>query len=274
MPIGRVSAARRQMAHPVAGARSGLAWAAPERPGSERLGSEPRGLDQPGSKRSVRRADHVSVSKRWIGAIAGLIGLGGVALVGALHPLPAAGSNPSPAPSGLGLTAGSVWQSGPSMGFDLMDVGVKCVIVLALLFVTLKFLGRLQGPGARQAGRLQVLESRPLAAKASLHLVAVGDRRLIVGLTPSGMVALADLDAAELDAAELAAAEVADAEPDDADHLAARRDVVDARRRRANQRPAAASVSAPSLASVSGSLSSSLSGVTGRVVSLLGGRTR
>ena len=58
-------------------------------------------------------------------------------------------------------------------------------------------------PEARRHGS-NVLESRTLASKASLHLVAVGDRRLVVGLTPSGMVALAELDAAELEDARTA----------------------------------------------------------------------
>jgi hypothetical protein len=59
---------------------------------------------------------------------------------------------------------------------------------------------------AKRGGRLEVLESRALAPKASLHLVAIGDRRLVVGLTPSGMVSLAELDAAELDTDEVGAA--------------------------------------------------------------------
>ena len=48
------------------------------------------------------------------------------------------------------------------------------------------------------------IPARPLAPKASLHLVAIGDRRLVVGLTPSGMVSLAELDASELEADALA----------------------------------------------------------------------
>lgn len=88
---------------------------------------------------------------------------------------------------------------------DLIDLATKCVIVVALLLITLRVLGRLQSAGPRRAGRLQVLESRSLAAKASLHLVAVGDRRLVVGLTPNGMVSLAELKAEDLEAADFAA---------------------------------------------------------------------
>ena len=96
---------------------------------------------------------------------------------------------------------------------DLIDLGFKSLIVLVLLLVTLRVLGRMQAAAPKRQGRLQVLESRSLASKASLHLVAVGDRRLVVGLTPSGMVSLAELKADELEAgdfaAELAAQQVA-----------------------------------------------------------------
>jgi len=88
---------------------------------------------------------------------------------------------------------------------DLIDLATKLVIVLALLFVTLRVLGRMQATGARRGGRLQVLESRSLGAKASVHLVSVGDRRLVVGLTSNGMVSLAELKAEELEAADFAA---------------------------------------------------------------------
>jgi flagellar biosynthetic protein FliO len=88
---------------------------------------------------------------------------------------------------------------------DLIDLATKCLIVLALLFVTLRVLGRMQATGVRRGSRLQVLESRSLGAKASLHLVSVGDRRLVVGLTPNGLVSLAELKAAELEAADFAA---------------------------------------------------------------------
>jgi len=88
---------------------------------------------------------------------------------------------------------------------DLIDLATKCIVVLALLFITLRVLGRMQAAGPKRGGRLEVLETRSLAPKASLHLVAVGDRRLVVGLTPNGMVSLAELKAEELEAADFAA---------------------------------------------------------------------
>jgi flagellar biosynthetic protein FliO len=80
-----------------------------------------------------------------------------------------------------------------------MDLITKGTIVLGLLFITLRVLGRFGGGTMKRGGKMQVLESRTLAPKASLHLVAIGDRRLVVGLTPSGMVSLAELDASELE---------------------------------------------------------------------------
>lgn len=110
----------------------------------------------------------------------------------------AATNAPMPASSPAASQLGAAW--GGSGGIDVVDLITKGGLVLVLLFITLRVLGRAQrGGGTRRTGRLNVLESRTLASKASLHLIAVGDRRLVVGLTPSGMVALAELDASEVD---------------------------------------------------------------------------
>jgi flagellar biosynthetic protein FliO len=140
-------------------------------------------------------------SGRRIATIACVAALAGVALIGTLHPLPAAGgAGPAASASAAVAGAGTVWNAGDATsGINWPDLLVKGTIVLALLFITLRVLGRTGGAAPRKGGRLEVLESRPLAPKASLHLVAVGDRRLVVGLTPSGMVSLAELDAAELE---------------------------------------------------------------------------
>ena len=89
-------------------------------------------------------------------------------------------------------------------GIDPIDLIGKGVVVAALLYLTLRVLRRMQAGPAAGSRRLQVIETRPLGPKASLHLVAIGERRLVVGLSPGGIVALAELDAAEL--AELAGA--------------------------------------------------------------------
>lgn len=159
--------------------------------------------------RGRRRRDLV----RLVGARAvsglGLLLVGGIALAslargaapaaaGTLGNVAAATAAPvaSPVPATAAAFGGDLLAA--SAGPDPLDLILKGGLVLALLYVTLRVLRRVQGsPGAR-GGALQVLESRPLAAKASLHLVAVGERRLVVGLSAAGLVALGELDAAEL----------------------------------------------------------------------------
>jgi flagellar biogenesis protein FliO len=145
--------------------------------------------------------------------IAGATILGGVAIVGAFAPATAAGGSGSahgaaPAAAAGASIVGADW--GATGGFDVMDLITKGGLVLVLLFITLRVLGRMQSAAPKRGLQLQVLESRTLAAKASLHLVAVGERRLVVGLTPSGMVSLVELDAAELEAPETEARTAAD----------------------------------------------------------------
>jgi flagellar biogenesis protein FliO len=152
---------------------------------------------------------------------------------------------------------------------DLIDLAIKCVVVVGLLLITLRVLGRMQAAGPRRVGHLQVLESRALASKASLHLVAVGDRRLVVGLTPSGMVSLAELKAEEIEAETVALPAI-----DFAAELAAQESA-------ANLSPAASSASsaAPRPLVAPGSPLSTvvapIDAVAGRLAALLsGGRAR
>jgi flagellar biogenesis protein FliO len=154
-------------------------------------------------------AEAAGKSRAWtrparIGVAAFVAVLAAVTVIGALSPSPVAGgAGASAAASGSGTSGaasvvGAAW--GGAGGLDLIDLVTKGGLVLILLFITLRVLGRMQASAPRRGGNLSVLESRTLASKASLHLVAIGDRRLVVGLTPNGMVALAELDAAELEA--------------------------------------------------------------------------
>ena len=148
-----------------------------------------------------------------------LVAVGGMA--GAAEPKPVQRSaleaySATPAPSGIavastGAAALAVPTAAPAgtptaladdpafKAPDLLDVGGKTLLVLALLFVTLRVLRRAQGAGpAKGSGMLAVLESRPLGPKTQLHLIAVGDRRIVIGQSPAGLVALGEMDAAEL----------------------------------------------------------------------------
>jgi flagellar biosynthetic protein FliO len=108
---------------------------------------------------------------------------------------------PAPAelrPSAAPVPASALDSLTGSAGIEPLDLIGKGVIVAALLYLTLRALRRLQSGPASGSRRLQVIETRSLGPKASLHLVAVGERRLVVGLSPGGIVAIAELDATEL----------------------------------------------------------------------------
>lgn len=171
----------------------------------------------------------------------GLAGILVVAAIGLSRPLPVAAAD-----------ANAWGASDPIGGLNIVDLVTKAIVVVILLLITLRVLGRMQASAPKKTGKMKVLESRTLAPKASLHLVAVGERRLIVGLTPSGMVALAELDAAELDAS---AAEP-EAEPGEVGYAAA---------------TPAASPLPPAFGAVLNSMMAPIDAFTGRLAGLLGG---
>jgi flagellar protein FliO/FliZ len=91
---------------------------------------------------------------------------------------------------------------------DPVDLVVKGGLVVVLLFVTLRILRRVQGGSVPADARIRVIESRTLGAKTQLHLVAIGNRQVLIGATPGRLVTLAELPAAELTSDELPAAEL------------------------------------------------------------------
>ena len=105
--------------------------------------------------------------------------------LGAAATAPPAGADTGGASSLLG---GSI---------DPIDLIVKGGVVVVLLFVTLRVLGRVQGGRVPADARIRVIESRTLGAKTQLHLVAVGDRQVLIGATPGRLVTLAELPADE-----------------------------------------------------------------------------
>ncbi len=76
---------------------------------------------------------------------------------------------------------------------DPVDLALKGVLVGSLLYLTLRTLRRVQSGGTGAASELVVLESRSLPSRASVHLIAVGDRRLLVGVSQGSIAPLADL---------------------------------------------------------------------------------
>jgi len=105
---------------------------------------------------------------------------------------PTAGQSGAAASLPLGSAAGSI---------DIVDLVVKGLLVIVLLYITLRVLRRFQTGGASAGSRIRVLESRTIGPKATIHLVAIGDRQLVVGLTPGRLVTLAELSPDEIDGA-------------------------------------------------------------------------
>jgi flagellar protein FliO/FliZ len=146
-----------------------------------------------------------------VAAIAVLVTLGG--RIAGLAPTDASsgGAASNGDASALSLFTGSAAvQSGPAAGvplgsaagsIDIVDLLVKGLLVIVLLYITLRVLRRFQTGGPSAGSRIRVLESRTIGPKATIHLVAIGDRQLVVGLTPGRLVTLAELSADELDGA-------------------------------------------------------------------------
>ena len=125
----------------------------------------------------------------------------GPAAAGGMAPdlLGAATGATGTADAGAAATAATLLAD--ESGIDLpgvADLVGKGILVLALLLITLRLLRHFSTAAGPATARLVVLESRPLAQRATLHLVAIGERRLVIGLTPSGLVSLADLTVDEL----------------------------------------------------------------------------
>lgn len=176
-------------------------------------GASPTGLARKGVERLVARgvAPLPAALRRrpmltGIAALAALVTLG-TRIVG----MPPAATAPSGDASALSLFAGSsAGQDGPAAALplgaaagsiDIVDLLFKGLLVIALLYITLRVLRRFQTGGTTSGARIRVLESRTIGPKATIHLVAIGDRQLVVGLTPGRLVTLAELSSDELDAA-------------------------------------------------------------------------
>jgi hypothetical protein len=139
--------------------------------------------------------------RRWL-AVTGLAAVVGLLAVGrALADLgPAATLAPNQSAGPLAESTGGWPPPSPGVAVvDPLDIGAKLALVGFLLYLALQLLGRLVAPAGVRGGPIVVLASRPLGPKAALHLVAVGERRILVGESPAGIVGLTELTADELE---------------------------------------------------------------------------
>lgn len=77
-----------------------------------------------------------------------------------------------------------------------LDVGLKLLLVIGLLYLTLAGLRRLQkakGASLGNTATIQVLETVGLAPGRTLHLVVVGEKTLLIGSTDHNVSLLANL---------------------------------------------------------------------------------
>ena len=80
-------------------------------------------------------------------------------------------------------------------------------LVLVLAYGTVRYLlPYLQHGRLLQSRRLEVIERLALAPRSSLYLVKAGSRYFVVGLTPTTIAYLTEIDAADLQQAEAGAA--------------------------------------------------------------------
>jgi flagellar biogenesis protein FliO len=91
-------------------------------------------------------------------------------------------------------------QDASGLGFDLADIGLKLIVVLALAYGSLMLLKRAGFGGDGSAGSggptpvMRVVSSLALAPNRSVHVIKVpGGKTLLVGATPSAVNLLADL---------------------------------------------------------------------------------
>lgn len=69
-------------------------------------------------------------------------------------------------------------------GLALMGGAVKLALVMGLLFVTLRLVGRVNGrTGSRPGDPVRVVSRSALGRRASLVVVRVGARQLVLGVT-------------------------------------------------------------------------------------------
>lgn len=105
----------------------------------------------------------------------------------------------------LALSGGSAWQidddasSVPSTAGMIWDVLIKLVLVIALIYAVVFLLRSMQEKQmvAGKKRKMFIEETLRLSPKQSIHLIAIGNRGLLVGSTDQAMNLIAEIELAE-----------------------------------------------------------------------------
>ncbi|MPZ98551.1 MAG: flagellar biosynthetic protein FliO [Dehalococcoidia bacterium] len=118
-------------------------------------------------------------------------------LVGA----PVAAQEPAVTPTAVGALEG---VGGGVAGYgagDWFGLGLRLAAVLAVIWVAVLgmrwYVRRMSGEGGGSTRHLQILETRALGPNRALHLVRLGDRAVLIGVTPERINQLMEIDDGE-----------------------------------------------------------------------------
>ncbi len=118
--------------------------------------------------------------------------------------LPYAAGAQEPLPSGPGPGGLAGYGFGDWVGL-IVRLGLVLLVVWGAIVAMRWYSRRMNGPGG-STRHLQVLESRALGANRSLHLIRLGGRAVLIGVTPeriNALLEIADPEEVERLAAEL-----------------------------------------------------------------------
>jgi flagellar biosynthetic protein FliO len=77
----------------------------------------------------------------------------------------------------------------------MASVFLKLVIVVLIMIAALWLLRRIQGGGWKATARqVQVLETTHLSPRRAIHLIQIGDRKLLIGATDQSVSLLTEID--------------------------------------------------------------------------------
>ncbi len=94
--------------------------------------------------------------------------------------------------------AGGIGTSGPSTLAYFLRMLLVLALVLAAMYLVLRFVRGLSRPKEEEAGAIRVLTSASLGTGKALHVVSLGEKAWLVGATEASVSLLAELDDKEL----------------------------------------------------------------------------